>query len=135
MRDRSMSIRTFIIFFLSVTILYADDFPEEAVDLNKSIVYKNIPYVKDGGERQQLDLYIPKIDGKLPTSENPVPIIVWIHWGSWNHGSKDPCLPVGLGYTQKGYALVAINYRLMGAAPFPAQLEDCNRRPASFNFC
>jgi len=112
-------------FLFVVTALPADELPDGAVDLKKSVVYKDIPYVTGGGERQQLDLYIPKIDGKLPTAENPVPVIVWVHWGSWTRGSKDPCLPVGLGYAQKGYALAAINYRLMGMAPFPAQLEDC----------
>ena len=29
------------------------------------------------------------------------------------------------GYTERGYAVVSINYRLSGHATFPAQIEDC----------
>lgn len=103
--------------------------PEEpsvqVVDSRRMRTYRNIPYVRSGGERQQLDLYLPNRNGLLPTADQPVPVIVWIHWGSWDRGSKEPCLPVGLGYCQKGYALAAINYRLTRTNPFPAQLEDC----------
>src|SRR5262245_23968849 len=46
---------------------------------------KNLEYVKDGHERNKLDLYLPeKSDGTLP-------VIVWIHGGSWRRGSKDNC--------------------------------------------
>ena len=66
---------------------------------------------------QRLDLYLP--DGVA----NP-PVLVWIHGGSWNRGDKYPC-PVR-GFTQDGWAVASINYRLTGEAPFPAQLEDCS---------
>ena len=105
--------------------LHAEEPLKPVMNTRSMTVYKDIPYVIDGGPRQRLDLYFPKLDGKLPTAENPVPVIVWIHWGSWSRGSKDLCLPVGFGYVQKGYVLAAINYRLMDMAPFPAQIEDC----------
>jgi acetyl esterase/lipase len=118
----TMMNRVFVILlFFGTTVLSAS----EPVERERLFLCKDMPYVTGGGERQQLDLYIPKIDGKIPTAANPVPVIVWIHWGSWKHGSKDPCIPLGLTYTQKGYALASINYRLIGTDPFPAQLEDC----------
>ncbi len=81
-------------------------------------VHRDIDYVKNGHERQKLDLYIPE------KPDTPLPVIVWIHGGGWMNGSKDgggPALP----FVGKGYAVASINYRLSQHAPFPAQIEDC----------
>jgi len=78
---------------------------------------KDVPYVEKGHERQKLDLYLPeKADG-------PLPVIVWVHGGGWQGGSKDRCPAVR--FVPKGYAVASINYRLSQHAPFPAQIEDC----------
>ncbi len=80
-------------------------------------VEKNIAYVKDGHERQRLDIYLPaKGDG-------PFPVIIWLHGGGWIRGSKDNCHAAPL--TAQGYAAVSMNYRFLQQAPFPAQLDDC----------
>lgn len=77
----------------------------------------NIEYAHVGGQSLQLDIYSPrKPVGKLP-------VVVWIHGGSWNSGSKDFC-PIGFMAAQN-LAIVSINYRLTQIAPFPAQLYDC----------
>jgi acetyl esterase/lipase len=82
-------------------------------------VRRNIPYVTDGHERNLLDLFVPEnVDG-------PLPLIIWIHGGGWQNGSKENCLPLRQGYTQQGYAVASINYRLTSHAVFPAQVEDC----------
>ena len=80
---------------------------------------KNIPYTDSANVSQMLDLYLPESAG------DPVPLIIWIHGGGWKSGSKENCLPVRLGFTERGYAVAGINYRLTGEAPFPAQIEDC----------
>jgi len=81
--------------------------------------HRDLPYVVNGHERQKLDLFVPeKADG-------PVPLIIWIHGGGWQNGSKDGCPPLRNGYTERGYAVASINYRLSGHAVFPAQIEDC----------
>lgn len=80
-------------------------------------VYKDLAYVPGGHERQKLDLYVPA-DG-----EGPFPLIVWIHGGAWQHGSKEGCVPTP--WAQKGYVVASINYRLSQDAKFPAQIEDC----------
>lgn len=75
---------------------------------------KDIPY--GDHERQKLDLYLPKGDG-------PTPLVVWVHGGGWEGGSKaDGGLARAL--LPRGYAVAAINYRLSKHAPFPAQIED-----------
>jgi acetyl esterase/lipase len=81
-------------------------------------VLRNLEYVKGGHERQKLDLYLPE---KLEPA--PLPVIVWIHGGGWQAGSKDRC--PAIPFVAKGYAVASINYRLSQHATFPAQIEDC----------
>ncbi len=79
---------------------------------------KDIAYVPEGHERQKLDLYLP------PAEPNaPLPLIVWVHGGAWQAGSKEGCPAVG--FVEKGYAVASINYRLSRHAIFPAQIQDC----------
>jgi acetyl esterase/lipase len=81
--------------------------------------FANVPYVTDGGERQQLDIYLP---ANYRETEK-LPVLVWIHGGAWQHGSKKD-MP-GKQFVDKGYACVSINYRLAPQSAFPAQIEDC----------
>ncbi len=79
--------------------------------------FRNVAYVEEGHERQALDVYVPKgIQGKAP-------VVVWIHGGGWQNGSKDRC-PI-LYLLDQGYVVASINYRLSGHAVFPAQMHDC----------
>jgi acetyl esterase/lipase len=80
------------------------------------MVYRDLPYVTNGHPRQKLDLYLPK-DGKN------LPLIINIHGGAWQGGSKEMGVP--LDYLTRGYAVASINYRLSQHAIFPAQIEDC----------
>ena len=70
------------------------------------------------GEANKLDLYLP---GKK--SSHPLPLVIWIHGGGWQAGSKEN--PKGLGLLKAGFAVASINYRLSQQAKFPAQIEDC----------
>ena len=81
--------------------------------------HRDLVYVEGGHERNKLDLYLPeKADG-------PLPLLIWVHGGGWQNGSKDGCPPLRAGYLDRGYAVASINYRLSGHAVFPAQIEDC----------
>jgi acetyl esterase/lipase len=81
-------------------------------------VHRDMAYVENGHDRQKLDLYVPE-------ALEPLPVIIWIHGGGWQGGSKDGCPPLRAGYTEQGYAVASIGYRLSGHAVFPAQIEDC----------
>lgn len=81
--------------------------------------YRNVPYVGHGHERQKLDLYLPV------ASTAPLPVILWVHGGAWNKGSKDSANAYRERFVERGYAVASIGYRLSPDAPFPAQLEDC----------
>jgi len=82
-------------------------------------IFRNLSYVSNGHERQKLDLYLPE------NSNKSLPLIIWIHGGGWQTGSKENCLPIRKGYINFGYAIASINYRLSSDATFPAQIEDC----------
>jgi acetyl esterase/lipase len=81
--------------------------------------HRDLVYVEGGHERHKLDLYLPE------KAEGPLPLLIWVHGGGWQNGSKDGCLPLRGGYVERGYAVASINYRLSGHAVFPAQIEDC----------
>jgi acetyl esterase/lipase len=59
------------------------------------------------------------------------PLIVWIHGGAWMLNDKY----ADMGYMtntikafiDSGYAVASIDYRHSTTAPFPAQIQDCNR--------
>lgn len=81
--------------------------------------HRDLAYVENGHARQKLDLYVPEKAGA------PLPLIIWVHGGGWQNGSKEGCPPLRQGFTERGYALASIGYRLSGHATFPAQIEDC----------
>lgn len=80
--------------------------------------HRDLAYVDGGHERQKLDLYLPT------DARGPLPVIVWVHGGGWQNGSKNVVLPLRLGFSAKGYAIASIGYRLTDAATFPAQIQD-----------
>lgn len=68
---------------------------------------------------QKLDIYLPdKGDG-------PFPVIVSIHGGAFMGCDKaDMQIMPMLEGLKRGYAVVAVNYRLSGEAKFPALIQD-----------
>ncbi|MHA3775446.1 alpha/beta hydrolase fold domain-containing protein [Verrucomicrobiota bacterium sgz303538] len=78
---------------------------------------RDVPYVTNGHERQKLDLYLPAQNGAAR------PLVVWIHGGGWEGGSKNGCPAKAM--VNRGYAVASIGYRLSQHAIYPAQIEDC----------
>jgi acetyl esterase/lipase len=87
-------------------------------------VWKDLVYIQRPGFRPlTLDLYTPGRPGKRP-------LIVQIHGGGWSVGDsremarfKDfPAVLANLA--SRGYVVAAVNYRLSGEAPSPAQADD-----------
>lgn len=105
--------RTFLLAALSALLAGAQTRPTVPADAK---VFRDIPYVPGGHERQKLDLYLPA-DGKN------WPLVIAIHGGAWQAGSKEG-EPAG-AFLQKSFAVASINYRLSRHAQFPAQIEDC----------
>ena len=78
---------------------------------------RDVEYVPGGGPRQTLNVFYPE------KTDKPVPLVVWIHGGAWQAGSKDrsPAMPL----LEQGFAVASITYRFSQNAVFPAQIEDC----------
>ncbi|MCX7887531.1 MAG: alpha/beta hydrolase, partial [Verrucomicrobiae bacterium] len=72
-------------------------------------------------ERNVLDLWKAK-------SQNPTPLVVFIHGGGFHRGSKEGIPPRLLdGCLKVGISVMAINYRLSPEVAFPAHYLDCAR--------
>ena len=75
----------------------------------------DIPYAVVDGQELKLDLYLPA-NVASPT------LLMWVHGGAWQAGSKDgaPTTP----FLDAGYALASVDYRLSPVAQFPAPIHD-----------
>ncbi len=116
MKSRVILISIMLAFIFSVAIAEETMQTTPPQGSEGTIIYRDLPYVTGGHERQKLDLYLPKTKGK-------VPLIIRIHGGAWLAGSKESEGPED--YISNGYAVASINYRLSQHAIFPAQIQDC----------
>lgn len=79
--------------------------------------FKDIAYAS-ASNTQKLDIYLPQGIG-------PFPVVVNFHAGGFKFGDKS-MIPgkVGQALLDAGYAVVGVDYRLSGEAPFPAAVLD-----------
>lgn len=80
-------------------------------------IFRNVRYASPQNHDLAMDLYVPQ-------TAAPAPVVVWIFGGSWRIGSKGYHVNLR-DLTRHGIAVASIQYRLSGAAPYPAQLQDC----------
>ncbi len=79
--------------------------------------WRDVEYARVDGKPQRLDVYGPE------SSQQPRPLVVWIHGGGWRAGSKRNCPALRL--LGQGYVVASVDYRLTDQAIFPAQIQDC----------
>jgi len=74
----------------------------------------DIEYARAGEHALKLDLY-------LPASEH-APLLVWLHGGGWEAGSKErmPLAPL----VDRGYAVASLDFQPASTARFPGQLHE-----------
>jgi len=79
----------------------------------------DLEYAVVDGHSLKLDLYVPTV----PSAEiaSP-PLVVWVHGGAWRAGSKRD-VPHAR-FTDLGYGVASVDYRLSPVAKFPAQVHD-----------
>jgi acetyl esterase/lipase len=75
----------------------------------------DIEYAEVAGQALQLDLYQPE-------GRRGAPLLIWVHGGAWQAGSKAP-MPLG-ALVERGYAVASLDFRPASAAPFPGQVHD-----------
>ncbi|MCX6217004.1 alpha/beta hydrolase [Spirosoma sp.] len=110
------------LFFVVVLFLFVNEYA--AARPSRRI--KNIPYVSTNAsetdaERHLLDVYTPR----KTTSAGRMPVVMFIHGGSWNSGSKNLYAFIGRRLAKQGVVAVIINYRLSPAVLVPAMADDC----------
>lgn len=85
--------------------------------------YRDVAYLPSENPRHRLDIY-------TPPDARDVPVVVFMHGGSWAFGDKSLVHPDGaLGqYTtfliNHGYAVASVNYTLVGQGTYPVQVQD-----------
>ncbi len=82
------------------------------------VIHENLVYARWGERAMVLDLYLPK------EHEEPLPLVVFIHGGGWEHGSHRDYRPAAMAFAGRGFATATVEYRLAGEAMFPAAIYD-----------
>ena len=82
-------------------------------------IQRGIEYARHDGAALLGDLYAPKAKG-------PHPVVVAVHGGGWQLGSRDSFRYWGPWLAERGIALFAVSYRLSkpGEPSFPAAVHD-----------
>ncbi len=75
----------------------------------------DIEYARAGGEPLLLDLY-------LPNARRDAPLLVWLHGGAWQYGSKRD-MPLA-ALVERGYAVASVEFQPAAAARFPMQIFE-----------
>jgi acetyl esterase/lipase len=74
----------------------------------------DIEYARAGDQVLKLDLYVPAAEH--------APLLVWLHGGRWEVGSKERMPLVAL--VDHGYAVASVDFRPASAARFPGQVHE-----------
>lgn len=81
------------------------------------LVRRGIEFAKPGGVPLTLDVY-------RPASAGPHPGLVQLYGGAWQRGSPADNASFATWFAEKGYVVVAADYRHAPDAIWPAQIQD-----------
>jgi len=81
--------------------------------------HENIVYNVLGERALLLDLYTPRT-----TPARLLPVVIFVHGGGWLDGSHRTNRPVAMSLAEKGFAGIAVEYRLGRETLFPAAVWD-----------
>lgn len=91
------------------------------VGVSKDILYGEEPL-------QDLDIYYPKPLAQAMKAQRTVsdkyPMVVFVHGGSWESGTKEEYAFVGQSFAQAGYVTAVINYRKAPEHVYPDYVKD-----------
>ncbi len=109
------------VLFLSQSILHAQRL--QAPPVPPSVEAKlDLAYAGTDNVRQRLDLFLPK----NRETGRKLPVLVFIHGGAWQAGSKEDGRGQVMRFVAEGKcAGVSAGYRLSQEAKWPAQIHDC----------
>jgi len=85
-------------------------------------VLRDVAYSETGRAEHRLDVYRPLAVSRGELRD--VPVVLYVHGGSFRILSKDSHWMMGLAYARRGYVVFNISYRLAPRHRFPAAIED-----------
>ncbi|WP_315941250.1 alpha/beta hydrolase [Deinococcus sp. Marseille-Q6407] len=95
--------------------------PQALSNLNRAVLTAGLQLHRDlrygPAPRQTLDLY-------APAKAKDLPVILFIHGGSWDHGDKSEYRFVGESFARAGYLVAVINYHLAPEHRYPVYIRD-----------
>ena len=92
-------------------------FAGPALAQHEVVTRANIEYVEHDGVKLSGDLYIPKGVAKAP-------VVIAVHGGGWQNGSRATFKHLGPHLAKNGFAVFAISYRLGKAGIYPKEVYD-----------
>lgn len=78
----------------------------------------DLEYAVVDGYSLLVDLHRPQVP------DGPVPVVLYLHGGAWQVGSKSADEPRLIELARRGIAVASADYRLVDRATHPAQLHD-----------
>lgn len=84
------------------------------------VAIRDLNYAGTQNWRQTIDVFVPK----TPPAK-PLPLVVFIHGGGWEGGSKNTGGVLFSLIKDGSYIGASINYRLTNEGQHPAQIHDC----------
>lgn len=96
----------------------ADDFvvlmraPEKVANYERDVVWAS-----PGGVDLHMDISIPE-------GEGPFPVLVWFHGGGWEYFSKEANVGLAKYFTNRGYVVFNMNYRMFPEVTMKTIVED-----------
>src|SRR2546423_12383489 len=114
-----LKLTTFIIFTLLLSNCKKSSSDNTATEpIPNRVTYTNKAYGIINAA-QKMDIY-------LPAARLPYPVVVMIHGGGWVIGDKQEYSTSikTEALLSRGYAVVAVNYRLSSVSKFPTQIQD-----------
>jgi acetyl esterase/lipase len=94
----------------------SDDGDDRGGRLDVTVI-RDVVYAEPDGVTLRADLF-------LPETASLSPAIIWVHGGGWRFGSRRVAPDLSRFFASRGFAMVAVDYRLTSRATFPAQIED-----------
>jgi acetyl esterase len=84
-------------------------------------VVRDLAYVSSGDHQHLVDVWRPR------AATAPLPVVLYLHGGSFRILSKDSHWVMALAFARQGYLVFNASYRLAPRHPFPAAVEDACR--------
>ena len=114
---------------LALAVAGCTDIQLGAANLIETVAVPRTEIAYGDGPRQRMDVYRALDSAGAPLSA-PAPVVIFVHGGSWQSGSKDAYAWVGKALAQMGFVAVLPNHGLMPDTRFPTFVDDVARAVA-----